>query len=193
MLNADPKIFHDAVLLPELTYYEAIEMTYNGAQVIHPKTIHPLQQKQIPLYVKSFIEPELQGTVIQADDKQIVYPPIIIIKKDQLLMSIKPSDFTFVAEEHLKSIYSIFVQHHLKINLIQIAALTISVSVDNNKHKLDAVLGELENIYKTKINEGLELLTIRHFNEQILLKLTKDKKIFLEQWTRNTVQFLYTL
>ncbi len=193
VLTADPKIFPDAEKLPELTYYEAIEMTYNGAQVIHPKTLHPLQQKQIPLYVKSFVQPDIPGTVIQSDDKMIIYPPIIVHKKDQVLMSIKPSDFTFVNEEHLQHIYSVFAKHHLKINLIQIAALTISVVVDRNDYKIEPVIMELNSFYKVKENSGLELLTIRHFNEHVLLKLTENKKIYLEQWTRNTVQFLYEI
>ncbi len=191
VLTADPKLFSDAEKLPELTYYEAIEMTFNGAQVIHPKTLSPLQKKQIPLYVKSFVSPDLPGTVIQSDDKAIQYPPIIVLKKDQVLMSVKPSDFTFVGEEHLQHIYSVFARHHLKMNMVQIAALTISVVVDNNSYKIDPVLAEFNNLYKVKVNSGLELLTIRHFNEHILFKLTENKNVYLEQWTRNTVQFVY--
>lgn len=191
VLTADPKLFSDAKKLPELTYYEAIEMTYNGAQVIHPKTLSPLQKKQIPLFVKSFVKPDLPGTIIQSDDKAIDYPPIIVLKKDQILMSIKPSDFTFVGEEHLQHIYSVFARHHLKMNMIQIAALTISVVVDNNPYKIEPVLTELNRLYKVKENSALELLTIRHFNEHILFKLTENKNVYLEQWTRNTVQFVY--
>lgn len=191
VLTADPKLFSDAGQLPELTYYEAIEMTFNGAQVIHPKTLSPLQKKQIPLYVKSFVKPDLPGTIIQSDDKLINYPPIVVLKKEQILMSVKPSDFTFVGEEHLQHIYAVFARHHLKMNMIQIAALTVSVVTDNNSYKIDPVLDELNNRYKVKVNSGLELLTIRHFNEHILFKLTENKNIYLEQWTRNTVQFVY--
>lgn len=191
IMTADPRHFPEAGKLPVLSYYEAIEMTYSGARVIHPKTLHPLQQKKIPLYVRSFYEPQAEGTIIKQDDEQIQYPPIIVIKPGQFLISVTPPDFTFVAEEHLRHIYGVFAEHRLKINLIQIAALSVSVVVDANDYKTGPVLNALREEYAVLTNAGLELLTIRHFNEHVLIHLTENKDILLEQWTRNTVQFLY--
>ncbi len=194
VLNADPKLFPDAVKIPELTYYEAIEITYYGASVIHPKTIQPLQMKLIPLYVKSFMQPELTGTVIQTNDKFIHYPPIIMHKKQQTLISIIPSLTSFVGEMQMANIYSIFQKHKLKINVIQIAAQSVSVVVDYNKYIIEPVIKELKEFYSDvalKENNELELLTVRHYNAHILLKLTENKTVYLEQQTRNTVQFLY--
>ncbi len=194
VLNADPKLFPDAIKVPELTYYEAIEMTYYGASVIHPKTIQPLQQKLIPLYVKSFLDPDLQGTVIQTNDKYIDYPPVVMYKKNQTLISIVPSLTSFVGEMQMANIYSIFMKHKLKINVIQIAAQSVSIVVDHNKYIIEPVINELKEFYSDvalKENDDLELLTVRHYNAHILLKLTENKKVVLEQQTRSTVQFLY--
>ncbi|MEZ5015082.1 MAG: aspartate kinase [Chitinophagales bacterium] len=194
VLNADPKLFEDAIQIPELTYYEAIEMTYYGASVIHPKTIQPLLQKTIPLYVKSFMEPALDGTVIRTNEKFIEYPPIVMHKKNQTLISIIPSQISFVGEMQMANIYSIFMRHRLKINVIQIAAQSVSVVVDSNPYVLQPLIRELRAHYTdvaVKENENLELLTVRHYNAHILLKLTEHKTIYLEQQTRNTVQFLY--
>lgn len=194
VLNADPKLFNDAVKLPELTYYEAIEMTYYGASVIHPKTIQPLQFKLIPLYVKSFLHPDAPGTVIRTNEKFIAYPPIIMHKKSQTLISIIPSRTTFVGEMQMANIYAIFLKHKLRINVIQIAAQSVSVVVDFNKYLIEPVIQELRDVYSEvalKENNNLELLTVRHYNAHILLRLTEGKTIYLEQQTRNTVQFLY--
>ncbi len=194
VLNADPKLFTDAVKLPELTYYEAIEMTYYGASVIHPKTIQPLQIKTIPLYVKSFLHPELAGTVIKTNDKFIAYPPVIMHKSNQTLISIVPSKSTFVGEMQMANIYAIFLKHKLRINVIQIAAQSVSVVVDYNKYLIEPVVNELRAVYTEvalKENNNLQLLTVRHYNAHILLKLTEGKTVLLEQQTRNTVQFLY--
>ncbi len=194
VLNADPKFFPDAIKIPELTYYEAIEMTYYGASVIHPKTIQPLQQKLIPLYVKSFMSPLAEGTVIRTNDIFIDYPSVVMHKKNQTLISITPSYISFVGEMHMANIYSIFRKHKLKINVIQIAAQSVSVVVDYNKYIIHPVIEELKEIYSDvtlKENNDLELLTVRHYNAHILLKLTENKTIVLEQQTRNTVQFLY--
>ncbi len=194
VLNADPKLFDDAVKLPELTYYEAIEMTYYGASVIHPKTIQPLQLQLIPLYVQSFLNPDAPGTVIRTNEKFIAYPPIIMHKKNQTLISIIPSRTTFVGEMQMANIYAIFLKHKLRINVIQIAAQSVSVVVDFNKYLIEPVIQELRDVYSEvalKENNNLELLTVRHYNAHILLRLTEGKTIYLEQQTRNTVQFLY--
>ncbi len=194
VLNADPKLFPEAKKIAELTYYEAIEMTFYGASVIHPKTIQPLQQKLIPLYVKSFINPDEAGTIIKTNDKFIEYPAIIMHKKNQTLISIVPSHTNFVGEMQMANIYAIFVKHKLKINVIQIAAQSVSIVVDHNKYIIEPVINELKEFYSDvalKENDNLELLTVRHYNAHILLKLTENKTILLEQQTRNTVQFLY--
>lgn len=194
VLNADPKLFPEAVKLPELTYYEAIEMTYYGASVIHPKTIQPLQMKTIPLYVKSFLDPQLPGTIIKTNEKFIDYPPIIMHKKNQTLISIIPSLTSFVGEMQMANIYSIFQKHKLRINVIQISAQSVSIVVDFNEYIIGPVIKELKAFYSDvalKENNNLELLTVRHYNAHILLKLTENKTVFLEQQTRNTVQFLY--
>lgn len=194
VLNADPKLFPTAVRLPELTYYEAIEMTFYGASVIHPKTIQPLQEKLIPLYVKSFMSPQEDGTVIRTNDKFIDYPSVVMYKKNQTLISIIPSYTSFVGEMQMATIYSIFQKHKLKINVIQIAAQSVSIVVDFNKYIIEPVIEELKEFYNDvtlKENNNLELLTVRHYNAHILLKLTENKTILLEQQTRNTVQFLY--
>ncbi|HET8963916.1 MAG TPA: aspartate kinase [Chitinophagales bacterium] len=190
VLTADPKEFPFKMLLNELTYYEAVEMTYYGAQVIHPKTIKPLQNKQIPLYVRSFINPEAAGTRIYADDSDKTYPPIVVLKKNQLLMSIQVNDFSFIAENNLSNIYNLFAWYKVKANMIQTAALSFSAVVDNNPYILNPLLEKLKEEYEILTNDNLQLLTIRHYNAEIIKELTKGKEILLEQRSRQTIQFL---
>ncbi|HNI54432.1 MAG TPA: aspartate kinase [Chitinophagales bacterium] len=194
VLSADPKKYPDAVLLPELTYYEAIEMTYYGASVIHPKTIYPLQQKQIPLYVRSFLHPEESGTVIATDNKFIPYPAVIMHKSGQTLISITPSLTTFVGDMQMANIYAIFSRHKLRINTIQIAAQSVSIVVDYDAYLLESLMADLKASYSkvgVRENTDLQLLTVRHYNEDLLKKLMGDKKVYLEQRSRSTVQFLF--
>lgn len=194
VLSGDPKKFPDAVLLPELTYYEAIEMTYYGASVIHPKTIYPLRQKRIPLYVRSFLDPTAAGTTIATDGKFIAYPPVIMHKSGQSLISITPSKTTFVADVQMSDIYALFSKHGLRINTIQIAAQSVSIVVDYNPYALNPLIAELRESYsdvQIKENTQLQLLTVRHYDDAILHQLTQGKKIYLEQRSRSTVQFLY--
>jgi aspartate kinase len=194
VLSGDPKKYRDAVLLPELTYYEAIEMTYYGASVIHPKTIYPLQQKQIPLYVKSFLDPGASGTVIATDNKFIPYPAVIMHKSGQTLISITPSLTTFVGDMQMADIYSLFSRHKLRINTIQIAAQSVSIVVDYNSYVLEPLMADLKGHYsdvRVRENTDLQLLTVRHYNDALLQSLMKDKKVYLEQRSRSTVQFLY--
>lgn len=190
VLTADPKEFPHAEQLQELTYYEAVEMTYYGAQVIHPKTIKPLQNKQIPLYVRSFINPKAVGTKICADDSDKKYPPIIVLKKNQLLMSVKVIDFSFIAENNLSNIYNLFAKNKVKVNMIQTAALSFSAVVDNNPYALNPLFQQLGEEYEIRTNGDLELLTIRHYNAQIIKELTGEKEILLEQRSRQTIQIL---
>lgn len=194
VLSADPKKFEDATLLPELTYYEAIEMTYYGASVIHPKTIYPLQQKQIPLHVRSFLDPGAEGTVIATDQKYIAYPPVVMHKTGQTLISITPSLTTFVADMQMADIYGLFSRHKLKINTIQIAAQSVSIVVDYNPYVLEPLMQDLRGFYsqvQVRENTNLQLLTVRHYSQEVLDRLISNKKIFLEQRSRSTAQFLY--
>ncbi|PSK94896.1 aspartate kinase [Taibaiella chishuiensis] len=188
LLNADPKLFPNTVKIEEITYHEVIEMAYYGAQVIHPKTIKPLQNANIPLYVKCFLDSGLKGTVIKNTTDTFVYPPLIVLKKDQILLQITSRDFSFITEDNLSNLYNIFYGQHVKINLIQNAAISLVVCVDNRVDKIQSLVQELEKDYKVLKNDDVQLLTVRHYTPSILEELTKGRVILLEQKTRNTVQ-----
>ncbi len=188
LLNADPKLFPNTVKIEKITYREVIEMAYYGAQVIHPKTIKPLQNNNIPLYVKCFLDRSLKGTAIQNDAPDIAYPPIIVWKKDQTLLQVTTRDFSFITEDNLSRIYQLFAGLNIKINLIQNAAISFTACIDNNTEKVQSVIAELEHDYMVRRNENASLLTIRHYTPEILFELMKDKLVLLEQKTRTTVQ-----
>jgi aspartate kinase len=186
--NADPKEFSNTVKIEAITYHEVIEMAYYGAQVIHPKTIKPLQNNNIPLYVKCFLNKDLKGTVIQSEVNSIFYPPLIILKKNQTLLQVTTKDFSFVTEDNLSYLYKIFHALKIKINLIQNAAISFVACIDNNEQKLTALLEELEKNYKVLRNDNVSLLTVRHYTPEILFDLMKNRYQLLEQKTRHTVQ-----
>ncbi len=186
--NADPKIFKDTVKIEAITYHEVIEMAYYGAQVIHPKTIKPLQNNNIPLYVKCFLDRNQKGTVIQNEVSSIFYPPLIILKKDQILVQVTTRDFSFITEDNLSNLYRIFHDMKIKINLIQNAAISFVACIDNKEDKVQELIETLGSDYKVFTNENVSLLTIRHFTPEILFDLTKSRYILLEQKTRHTVQ-----
>ncbi len=188
LLNADPKLFPNTVKIEEITYHEVIEMAYYGAQVIHPKTIKPLQNANIPLYVKCFLNKDLKGTVVKNSTDTFVYPPIIVLKKNQLLLQVTSRDFSFITEDNLSKLYNIFHDHHVKINLIQNAAISLVVCVDNREDKIKPLVEKLEEDYKVLRNDDVQLLTIRHYTPTIFEELTKGRVILLEQKTRSTVQ-----
>lgn len=188
--NADPKLFSNTVDIEKITFHEVIEMAYYGAQVIHPKTIKPLQNAGIPLYVKCFLDTSLKGTVICNEDSPISYPPLIINKKDQVLLQITSRDFSFITEENLSKIYTVFYRHHVKIHLIQNAAISLVVCVDHIASKLQPLIEDLQQYYKVWRNEDVELLTIRHYDDTIVQELTQGRTILLEQKTRVTVQLV---
>lgn len=188
VLTADPRIFDEVVLLERLSYKEAIEMTYYGAKVIHPKTIKPLQNKNIPMYVKSFVNPEDPGTMISEEGELIKYPPIIVVEKDQTLLHIATKDFSFVAESHLSSIFKLLDEHRIKVNMMQNMAISFSACVTNNPRRMEKLLAVLEEDFKVVREDNLELLTIRHYHESILEELTKGKIILYEERIRQTVQ-----
>lgn len=190
IMNADPKEFPEAQFISELTFHEAIEMTYYGASVIHPKTIKPIQNKNIPLEVRSFVNSGKRGSVISANANTLFLPPIIIWKRNQVLLSFSAKDFSFIAEDHLSKVFATFAENRLRINLMQNAAISFSIAVDFKKEKIDNVVEQLSNDFTITRNENLSLLTIRHFNQGIIDKLTKDKDILLRQNSRNTVQLL---
>ncbi len=188
--NADPKLFDDTVDIPEIAYGEVIEMAYYGAQVIHPKTIKPLQNKQIPLYVKCFLDMQLPGTVIRQDVDDRKLPPIIVLKKNQVLISITSRDFSFITEDKISEIYEIFHDKKIKINLTQNAAITFSCAIDHNPEKIELLIKALHEGYRINYNEGLELLTIRHYQNGLIDKLTKGRQVLLEQRSASTIQMV---
>jgi aspartate kinase len=190
VLNADPKAMTDPVLLPEITYQEAIELAYFGARVIHPKTIKPLQNKKIPLLVKSFYRPQEGGTSIKEGNKRVGEVPSFIFKEKQLLISISPRDFSFVIEQSLGNIFTLLNKHKVKINLIQNSAISISICVDENDRKLPGLLADLKNNYKTYYNKEVRLITVRHYTEDAILQVMTGDEILIEQKTRSTVHFV---
>jgi aspartate kinase len=190
MLNADPKWFQDTIKLEQISFKEAIELAYYGASVIHPKTIKPLQNKQISLYVKSFIDPTAAGTVIQSSMDYDHLIPSFIFKLDQVLFSITPKDFSFIVEENLSDIFETLSKSGIKIDLMQNSALSFSFAVDQNKINIDHVLILFKDKYEVKFNANLELITIRHYDEATITKMIHNKTVLIEQKTRQTVRFL---
>jgi aspartate kinase len=191
MLNADPRIFKDAVKLDEISFKEAIELSYYGATVIHPKTLQPLKEKNLPLFVKSFEQIEAEGSKIsnnEAFDRKVAS---YILKEDQVLISITPPDLTFVVEENLSHIFSVFSEFKVQTHLMQNSALNFSVCVNNDQRKIPALIEALSKDYKVLFNKGLSLLTVRHFSEELLKELLQGKEILLEQKTRNTARYVY--
>lgn len=188
ILTADPKYFPDAGIISRLSYYEAIEMAYYGASVIHPKTIKPLQNKKIPLWVRGFHTPEKEGTLI-TEAGEITYPPVIVLKHNQILLSLYPKDFSFIAEDNLSHIFIILSRHRLKVNLMQNSALSFSICTDLTE-KVAHAIAELKNSFAVLTNEDLELLTLRHYTRDLINRYTEEKEILLEQRSRQTVQFV---
>lgn len=190
VMSADPKQFPDAQVIHELSFDEVIEMAYYGAQVIHPKTIKPLQNKGIPLHVKCFLDPSLPGTVIYK--KQVKnLPPIVIIKQSQALMHLHSQDFSFVGEKPMSRLYEIFARIKIRPNLLQTGAISLQVCLDDKPEKIEHLATEASSIFDVQVEKGLSLLTIRHFNKALLDKMTEGKAIVLIQQDRETVQVLY--
>ncbi len=190
VMNADPKKFADAIKIDAISYPKAIEMAYYGATVIHPKTIQPLQSKHIPLFVKSFIDPSAEGTKVGVSKEEEVHLPTVISKGNQMLLSISSKDFSFIVEDNLSKIFSAFAQHKVKINLMQNSAISFSVCIDSDAKKIAQLIKTLESDYTIKTNEGVELLTISNYSENGFSRFIKDKKLLIEQKTRNTVQLV---
>jgi len=190
MLNADPKYFSDAVMLRRISYREAIELAYYGATVIHPKTIKPLQNKSIPLFVKSFIHPGEEGTTIGSSTFSDSLIPSYIFKVNQVLISITPRDFSFVAEENLSELFSVFAKENVKINLMQNSAINFSVCIDFDQQKLDRILKSCLDKYEVLYNAPCELVTIRHYDQETIERLLIGKSVIVEQRSRNTARMV---
>ena len=190
VLNADPKLFTDTQKYEQLSYAEALEMTYYGATVIHPKTIKPLQNAGISLLVKPFYAPEEAGTLIseKADKQNLI--PAIIVKKNQVLISISTTDFSFITENHLSELFATFANLHIKLNTMQISALSFSVCIDYDAKRFQKLQAALANGFKFKYNEALELITIRHFTPEKIDELSAGRKVYMEQLSRNTAQLV---
>ena len=191
LLNADPKFFPEAVKLDEISYEEAIELSYYGATIIHPKTIKPLQNKNIPLYVKSFCNPQAPGSLITGITPKIELPSYIF-KRDQILITVFPKDFSFIAVDNLNEIFSIFSKYKLKINLMQNSALTFSVCLDDKGSRFEDILTQLMESFEVKYNRQLTLLTFRNYAQQphFIDQWIEGKLILVEQRSRNTAQYV---
>lgn len=190
MLNADPKYFDETEKLNHISYKEAIELAYYGATVIHPKTIKPLQNQGIPLRVRSFVDPEAEGTLIDQRTDSDSLIPSFIFKMNQTLISIAPRDFSFIVEHNLRDIFETFNRFGTTINTMQNSAISFSVSVDGEQEQLQELIEALKADYAVRYNEALELVTIRHYDQATMERVTIGKKVLLEQRTRTTVRLL---
>lgn len=190
MLNADPKYFDNTVKLDKISFREAIELSYYGASVIHPKTLKPLQNKNIPLFVKSFVNPQAEGSEIQSSTEFDHLIPSFIFKVNQILISFRTRDFSFIVESHLSDIFNRLSAIGAKINLMQNSALSFSILVDAEKVNIETILKTFQSDYEVRYNEGLELVTIRHYDQATIDRVTVDKEILLEQYARQTARIV---
>ncbi len=190
VLNADPKRFKDTMKIDALNYNEAIELAYYGATVIHPKTIQPLQSKNIPLYVKSFVAPEEEGTTVSSSPHDLIKMPVYIVKSGQTLVSISSKDFSFIVEENLSKIFEVFAKHAIKTNLMQNSAISFSACVNTDDENLQKLQDALSLQFNIRINKGCELFTARNVRSIQQVEYVKDKIILLEQRTRSSIQLV---
>lgn len=190
VMNADPKEYPGASIIERMSYKEAIELTHFGAKVIHPKTIKPLQNRRIPLFVKSFLNPSSSGTVIEEIDERLKLPPIFINKKNQLLLTLTPRDFSFIAEEKLSHIFAILAHYKLKLNLMQNSAISFSFCIDNNVAVFNDFIKSLQEEFEVLYNKDVRLITIRHYTEGIIKEIIGNRITLVEQRSRITAQFV---
>lgn len=191
VMSGDPRKFQDAVFIDELTYLEAVEMTYYGASVIHPKTIKPIQNKDIPLLVKSFINPEGKGTKVYGAKHHINYPPVRVLKEQQALLTFHTKDFSFVADETVSDLLKAFASANLKINMIQTGAISLQAVVDNTPEKIEKVIESVKRDFSIQQEDGLTILTIRHYTDAIVEKHLANKNPILTQKRASTFQVLF--
>nr|WP_294773873.1 aspartate kinase [uncultured Flavobacterium sp.] len=188
VMNADPRYFENAILLNQISYREAIELAFYGATVIHPKTLQPLQKKEIPLHVKSFINPLLPGTSVSKGKDLEPQTPCYIVKRDQLLISLSSIDFSFIMEENISEIFALFHQYKMKVSLIQNSAISFSVSVEDKFGNFNELKAILSKKFKVAYNENVSLYTIRHFTKEAAEMVEKGKTVLLKQISRETLQ-----
>ncbi|WP_378181064.1 aspartate kinase [Aquimarina sp. SS2-1] len=190
VLNGDPRVFENVKLLSQISYEEAIELAFYGASVIHPKTLQPLQRKEIPLYVKSFINPLDEGTSVTKGQRLIPQVPCFIVKKDEILLSLSSLDFSFIVEDNISEIFSFFHKYHLKVDLIQNSAISFSVCLDDKFNNFEGLLPYLKSKFSVEYKKNVSLFTIRHFDDQAIQSLEKNKDILLKQSTKETYQIV---
>ncbi|MBT8246088.1 MAG: aspartate kinase [Winogradskyella sp.] len=192
VLNADPRYFENAQLLNQISYREAIELAFYGASVIHPKTLQPLQRKEIPLYVKSFLNPQEDGTSVSKGKTIEPEIPCFIVKKNQVLISLSSLDFSYIVEENISEIFSLLHLYKMKVDVIQNSAISFSVCLENTYNTLEKLLQHLKAKFKVTAHKNVNLYTIRYFNEDAIRNLEKDKTVLLKQLTQKTVQIVTT-
>ncbi|WP_158840687.1 aspartate kinase [Polaribacter sp. L3A8] len=190
VLNADPRVFTDTTLLEQISYEEAIEMAFYGASVIHPKTLQPLERKDIPLLVRSFINPKEIGTRVSKGTRLVPYIPCFIVKKDQVLVSISALDFSFMVEDNISYIFKKLHEYQLKVNLIQNSALSFSVCIDNKFNKFDEFYNELKTQFKIDVQKGVDLFTVRHFDDRAITSIEEKGVSLLTQVNKETIQIV---
>jgi aspartate kinase len=190
VLNADPRYFENAVLLNQISYREAIELAFYGASVIHPKTLQPLQKKEIPLYVKSFINPELAGTSVSKGQDLEPKTSCFIVKKNQLLISLSSIDFSFIMEENISEIFALFHKYKIKVSLIQNTAISFSVCVEDKYSNFNELKSILSKKFKVSYNENVSLYTIRHFTKEAAAIVENNKTVLVKQVSRETMQIV---
>jgi len=190
VLNADPRYFENAQLLHKISYREAIELAFYGASVIHPKTLQPLQRKEIPLFVKSFLNPEDNGTCVSKGVDLDPLTPCFIVRKNQVLISLSSLDFSFIVEENISEIFNLLHVHKMKVDVIQNSAISFSVCVDNNYNNLEALLQHLKAKFKVTYYENVSLYTIRHYDQKSIEALEQNKTILLKQLYQKTIQIV---
>ena len=190
ILNADPRYFENAQLLNKISYREAIELAFYGASVIHPKTLQPLQRKEIPLYVKSFLNPEQDGTMVCKNTTLEPMIPCFIVKKNQVLISLSSLDFSYIVEDNISDIFKLLHQYKMKVDVIQNSAISFSVCIDNIYNNLEELLYHLKSKFKVTCNENVSLYTIRHYNANAIKQIETGKTVLLKQLTQETVQIV---
>jgi aspartate kinase len=190
VLSADPKKMENTLQISELSYRDAVEMAHSGANIIHPKTMKPLHNRKIPLYVKSFLAPDEPGTVIHAIDHKIDLPPIFIMKENQVLITLTPKDFSFVSIEDIDRVVNFLLENRVKITLMQQSAIDLNLVLDAPEAKWEEIFSELSPYYSVRYNTDLTLITIRHYTEETLDWIVKEKDIYLEQHSRITARML---
>lgn len=190
VLNGDPRVFKNTQLLEQISYTEAIELAFYGASVIHPKTLQPLQRKEIPLFVKSFLNPDASGTQVSKGQTLVPYIPCFIVKKNQVLISLSSLDFSFMMEDNIGEVFQLLGKYKMKVDLIQNSAISFSVCIDNKFNYLEELISHLKRKFKVSVTEGVSLYTIRHFTMGVLQHFEKDKKVLVKQVAQKTVQLV---